>query len=81
MKNILDFFKKDNIGNPPWDYYFLKNLDEKEYPRYLAELFYINTGENLRIERNILAFFFSYKYSSTYLKILENKLKICIITV
>ena len=46
---ILDFIR-DKIVNPPWDYYFLKNLDEKEYPRYLAKLFYINTGEKLPLK-------------------------------
>ena len=50
MKKILDFFKRDNVSNPPWDYYFLKNLDEKEYPRYLAKLFYMNTGEKLPLK-------------------------------
>ena len=50
MKNIFEFFKKDNIGEPPYDYYFLKNLDEKEYPLYLAKLFYLNTGEKLPLK-------------------------------
>ena len=47
---ILDFIVKDNIGNPPWDYYFLKNLDKKEYPKYLAKLLYIHTGEKLPLK-------------------------------
>ena len=50
MKNIFNFLKIDEIGNPPWDYYFLKNLDEKEYPKYLAKLFYLNTGEKLPLK-------------------------------
>ena len=50
MKKILQFFRKNNIGKPPWDYYFLKNLDEKEYPHYLAKLFLLNTGENLPLK-------------------------------
>ena len=50
MKKILDFFLKDKITNPPYDYYFLKNLDEREYPRYLAKLFYLNTGEKLPLK-------------------------------
>ena len=49
MKNIIEFFRKDNIENPPWNYYFILNLDEKDYPRYLAKLFYINTGEKLSL--------------------------------
>ena len=47
---ITDFFKKLNTEYPPYDYYFLKNLDEKEYPRYLAKLFYLNTGEKLPLK-------------------------------
>ncbi len=50
MKNIFNFLKKDEIGNPPYDYYFLKNLDEREYPLYLAKLFYLNTGEKLPLK-------------------------------
>ena len=51
--NILELFEKykpQRIGNPPWNYYFLKNLDEKEYPKYLAKLFKLNTGENLHLK-------------------------------
>ena len=47
---MFKFFKNNEIGNPPWDYYFLKNLDEKEYPLYLAKCFKINTGEKLPLE-------------------------------
>ena len=54
MKNIFDFFRKDEIGNPPYDYYFLQNLDEREYPRYLAKLFYLNTGERLPLRHGII---------------------------
>ncbi len=50
MQNIINFLIKNNIGNPPWDYYFLQNLDEKEYPNYLAKLFKLNTGENLPLK-------------------------------
>ena len=52
MYNIVNIFKKDGISNPPWDYYFLKNLNEKEYPKYLAKLFYLNTGEKLPLKWN-----------------------------
>ena len=48
--SIINFFKKIRTGNPPWDYYFLKNLDEKEYPLYLAKLFYLNTREKLPLK-------------------------------
>ena len=54
MNNIFNFIKKNNIGNPPWDYYFLQNLDEKEYPKYLAKLFYLNTGEKLPLSRGVI---------------------------
>ncbi len=50
ISNIINLFKNDKIGNPPWDYYFLKNLDEKEYPMYLSKLFKLNTGEKLPLE-------------------------------
>ena len=50
MKNIFNFLTKDDIGEPPWEYYFLQNLDKKEYPRYLAKLFKLNTGENLPLK-------------------------------
>ena len=52
MKNIFKYFKKDKIGEPPWDYYFLLNLDEKEYPKYLAKIFNYRTGEKLPLKRN-----------------------------
>ena len=45
---------QDGIGQPPWDYYFLQNLDEKEYPKYLAKLFYLNTGEKLPLSHGII---------------------------
>ena len=45
---MLKFFRFLNeIGKPPWNYYFLQNLDESEYPKYLAEIFKYRTGENL----------------------------------
>lgn len=31
--NLLNYLKKNEIGNPPWNYYYLQNLDKKEYPR------------------------------------------------
>ena len=47
MWNILNLYKQDKCSNPPWDYNFLLNLEESEYPRYLAKLFYLKTGEEL----------------------------------
>ena len=54
MKNILNLLNKNDIGEPPWDYYFLQNLDEKEYPKYLAKLFYLNTGEKLPLRHGVI---------------------------
>ena len=57
---MLNFFKlikkkfQDEIGNPPWDYYFLQNLPESEYPKYLAKLFYLNTGEKLPLRHGVI---------------------------
>ena len=50
MQNIFNFLRQKDIGNPPWDYYFLQNLDEKEYPRYLSKIFNYRTGEKLPLE-------------------------------
>ncbi len=51
MKKILKLLEflgfKDEIGENLRDYNFLINLDEKEYPKYLAKLFYLKTGEKL----------------------------------
>ena len=67
--NILELFEKykpQRIGNPPWNYYFLKNLDEKEYPKYLAKLFKLNTGENLHLK-------FDFKFGNWFID--KNKCK------
>ena len=53
MKNIFNLLKKDNIDNPPYDYYFLLDLDEKEYTKYLAKIFYLNTGEKLPLLKKL----------------------------
>ncbi len=47
MINLVSLIKRNKIENPPWNYSFLQNLDVREYPLYLAELFKLNTGENL----------------------------------
>ena len=54
MKNFLWNKFQDEIGEPPWDYYFLQNLPESEYPRYLAKLFYLNTGEKLPLKHGVI---------------------------
>ena len=50
MHNIINFFKSDKIKNSRLDYYFLENLEEKEYPKYLAKMFNYRTGEKLPLE-------------------------------
>ena len=40
----------NNIGNPPWDYYFLLNLPESEYPKYLKKIYKYRTGKNLNLK-------------------------------
>lgn len=48
---LLDFFKFNNdIGEPPYEYNFLINLPEKEYPKYLKKMFKAITGENLNLK-------------------------------
>ena len=54
MKSIFNLFRKDDIGNPPWDYYFLLNLEESEYLKYLAKLFKLNTGEKLPLKHGVI---------------------------
>ena len=55
MKKIINLIKfQDKIGEPPWDYYFLQNLPESEYPKYLAKLFYLNTGEKLPLSHGVI---------------------------
>ena len=53
INQLIKIFKKDKIGEPPWDYYFLQNLPESEYPKYLAKLFYLNTGEKLPLSKKL----------------------------
>ena len=48
--SIFNFLIKNNIDEPPWDYYFLQNLEEKEYPKYLAKIFNYRTGEKLPLK-------------------------------
>ena len=50
MKNLLSLFKRDGIGEPPWEYDFLLNLNESEYPKYLKKIFEIRTDEKLDLK-------------------------------
>ena len=45
---------QDGIGEPPWEYNHLINLEESEYPKYLAKLFYLNTGKKLPLRKRII---------------------------
>ena len=54
VQNFCGRIIQDNIGDPPWDYYFLQNLPESEYPKYLAKLFYLNTGEILPLRNGVI---------------------------
>ena len=47
LKNLLNILNKDEIGEPPWNYYFLKTLPESEYPKYLAKIYHYRTCEKL----------------------------------
>ena len=47
---ILNFFKKDSIIEPPYEYNFLYNLKESEYPKYLKKIYKYKTGENLNLK-------------------------------
>ncbi len=50
MFNFFKLLKKDEIDNPPYDYNFLLNLNEKEYPKYLKKIFKTMTGEELNLK-------------------------------
>ena len=41
---------QDGIGELPWEYSFLYNLPESEYPKYLKKIFKYRTGENLNLK-------------------------------
>ena len=47
---MLKFLNRDEIGEPPWDYDFLYNLPQSEYPKYLAKIFNYRTGEKLPLK-------------------------------
>ena len=54
MNRILNFFRKDKIGEPPWKYDFLCSLPESEYPKYLAKIFNYRTGEKLPLSHGVI---------------------------
>ena len=74
---MFNFLSKYKISNPPWEYNFLLNLDEKEYPKYLAKLFYLKTGEKLPLlkEWNFKSGYLSYKINKKKLKTFNQKLQ------
>lgn len=52
---MLDKFKKllpqnKGIPEPPYEYDFLLNLPESEYPKYLTKIFKVMTGDNLNLK-------------------------------
>ena len=47
LKHIFNLFYKNKLVKPLYDYYFLLNLEEIEYPKYLAKMFKLRTGETL----------------------------------
>ncbi len=64
LKLINKIFKTDVIVELPWEYYFLQNLEESEYPRYLEKLFKYKTGEELPLLKE-------WSFKSCRTKILE----------
>ena len=40
---------QDGIGEPPWDYNYLYNLDKSEYPKYLTKIYKYRTGNKLPV--------------------------------
>ena len=50
MNKILNYLKKYDIGEPPYEYNFLYNLPESEYPKYLKKIYKYRTGKNLNLK-------------------------------
>lgn len=48
LKNIIS--NSEKIEEPPYDYDFIINLSEKEYPKYLKKFFFFITGKNLNLK-------------------------------
>lgn len=49
LGSLLKYFKRDDAGEPPWNYYFLINLEEEKYPAHLKKLFKYKTGYELHL--------------------------------
>ena len=51
MKEIISLFKIFNrLINPPYDYNFLKSVDETDYPFFIKKLYKYNNGSNLNLK-------------------------------
>ncbi len=48
LKNLIS--KDEKIEEPPYDYNFIINLEESEYPKYLKKFFFYATGKNLNLK-------------------------------
>jgi len=53
--NIIEKIKNfitgdDGIGDPPYDYDFLLNLDESEYEKYLRKIYKVRMGHSLNLK-------------------------------
>lgn len=77
LKKLLDSVHKDNIGEPPWEYDFLINLDMHEYPKYLKKILKYRTGEDLPLKSTKQTYFdFLIKKQNTENFVIDkNKLK------
>ena len=49
--SILELLKINKTAEPPFEYNFIYNLPEKEYPEYLKKLFKYKTKEELPLKR------------------------------
>ena len=48
--NLLNKFRKKDIGEPPYEYDMLVSLPESEYPKYLKKMFKGMTGKELNLK-------------------------------
>ena len=48
--NYYNIKKLRNNGQAVFDYDFMMSLDEKDYPKYLCEAYYIKTGQKLNLK-------------------------------
>ncbi len=47
---FFGLFKREKIGEPPYSYNELINIDEKEYPIYLKKIYKFRTNKNLNLK-------------------------------